>query len=103
MAAVNAVSGSGHDTGCMKTPDTSFRSVALVAVLLLVLTSLSTWFATGQVHLPVSVGTAALGFAWIKGWLIADHFMELREAPWLLRGVVLGWLTVVCVGLMWAL
>ncbi|OIN50571.1 hypothetical protein BLL37_24150 [Pseudomonas azotoformans] len=60
----------------------------------------------------LSVGTVLAGGAgvgwgvWVlavgKSWLIADGFMELRDAPWGWRWGVLGWAWVVvgCVGVL---
>ncbi len=53
--------------------------------------------------LPITLPTIALVFAWIKGFLVAEQFMELRHAPWTLRLLVQGWLAIVCAGLLLSL
>lgn len=69
--------------------------LSLIWVTLLALTLVS-WL-LGQrldgVWLPVVV----LGLAVIKGQLVIDDFMELKEAPRLLRQIVSGWLVTVLV------
>ncbi len=36
-----------------------------------------------------------LGFAWLKGWAVIEHYMGLRHAPRWLRASVHGWLLLV--------
>lgn len=36
-----------------------------------------------------------LGFAWLKGWAVIEHYMGLRHAPRWLRAGVHGWLLLV--------
>lgn len=79
---------------------TPWHTVVAVTMALLALTGISAWMAESGARLPVPVGVIALAFAWIKGGLVAEHFMELRHAPWVLRSLVHGWLTVVCGGLL---
>lgn len=76
------------------------RSLAIVTLLLLALTALAAFLAESHPRLPVGLGVVAIAMAWIKGWLVAEHFMELRHAPLFLRLLVLGWLSLVCGGLM---
>lgn len=47
-----------------------------------------------------AVAVLALGGAWFKGVAIIESFMALRHAPRWLRGVVHGWLLLVCGGLL---
>ncbi len=49
--------------------------------------------------LAVAVLLAALG----KAWLITDGFMELRHAPSLWRGLLLGWPLTMAAGVLLAL
>lgn len=44
--------------------------------------------------------TLALGGAWLKGTLVAEHYMGLRRAPRWLRAAVHGWLLLVCGGIL---
>lgn len=44
--------------------------------------------------------TLALGGAWLKGMLVAEHYMGLRRAPLWLRAAVHGWLLLVCGGIL---
>lgn len=44
-------------------------------------------------------GVAALGGAWLKGVVIIESFMALRDAPMWLRAAVHGWLALLCGGL----
>lgn len=44
--------------------------------------------------------TLALGGAWLKGTLVAEHYMGLRHAPRWLRAAVHGWLLLVCGGIL---
>ena len=41
----------------------------------------------------------ALGGAWLKGVVIIESFMALRDAPMWLRAAVHGWLALLCGGL----
>jgi len=40
-----------------------------------------------------------LALVWAKGLVIVEHFMQLRVAPPLWRGLVHGWLLLVCAGI----
>ncbi|GHD80912.1 hypothetical protein ACFSQE_08715 [Vogesella fluminis] len=51
---------------------------------------------TGGVLLAV----LTLGGAWLKGVAIIESLMALRHAPLWLRGIVHGWLLLVCGGLL---
>ncbi len=42
--------------------------------------------------LPTWAVATVFMLAWLKGWLVIDVFMGLRNAPKLWRRVVLGWL-----------
>ena len=47
----------------------------------------------------VGLAVLALGGAWLKGVVIVESFMALRDAPGWLRASVHGWLTLLCGGL----
>jgi hypothetical protein len=68
----------------------------MVSWVVLVLLSVGTVLAGG------AGGWGVLLLAVGKSWLIADGFMELRDAPWGWRWGVLGWAWVVvgCVGVL---
>ena len=78
-------------------------SVAVITVILLALTGLAAWLAESGTALPLRLGIVALAMAWIKGFLVAEHFMELRHAPLYLRLFVQLWPALACGGLMMAL
>ena len=51
-----------------------------------------------------NLGVAAVGLAYVKGRLVVLEYMELRDAPWIWRGVVEGWLftvTAAILGVYW--
>lgn len=45
----------------------------------------------GNAGAGLGLAAAVLLAALAKAWLIADHFMHLRQAPLLWRGLLLGW------------
>ena len=51
-----------------------------------------------------ALGTLAVSglmmLAVVKGWLVIDEFMGLRQAPPLWRRLMLGWLLLVCGGIL---
>lgn len=53
-----------------------------------------------------ALGTLAvsglMALAVVKGWLVIDEFMGLRGAPPLWRRLMLGWLLLVCGGILTA-
>ncbi|RKQ60879.1 hypothetical protein [Vogesella indigofera] len=63
--------------------------------LTLLLALLSEWHGSGTL-----LATLALGGAWLKGVAIVESLMALRHAPLWLRGIVHGWLLLVCGGLL---
>lgn len=73
-------------------------------VVLLVATLIT--FALGESGLAGSAGWLPLllmfGLAYMKSVLVILEFMELRHAPALWRWLLLGWLTVVTSGIVWA-
>ncbi|MFM2324637.1 MAG: hypothetical protein RL244_1516 [Pseudomonadota bacterium] len=76
--------------------------LAVVTAILLTLTGIAAWLAESGTALPLRLGIVALAMAWIKGFLVAEHFMELRHAPLYLRLFVQLWLALACGGLMLA-
>ena len=46
-----------------------------------------------------ALAALALGGAWLKGVVIIESFMALRDAPMWLRAAVHGWLALLCGGL----
>ena len=75
----------------------------IVTAILLGFTGFAAWLSQTNLPLPVPLGIIALSLAWIKGALVAEQFMELRHAPWLLRGMMHAWLAVICVSLILSL
>ena len=63
--------------------------------LLLILATAFTFELRAHGFLGLGAGAAALATAYIKGRLVILDFMELREAGWLWRGIVEGWLLAV--------
>lgn len=73
--------------------------IAISTVVLLGLVGLAALFSSGVVAVPMPLSALAMLLAWLKGVVVAEYFMELRHAPWLLRGVVHAWLLLTCMGL----
>lgn len=57
----------------------------------------------GNSGATLSLATLVLLAALGKAWLITDGFMELRHAPRLWRGLLLGWPLTMAVGVLLAL
>lgn len=76
--------------------------IAIVTAILLTLTGVAAFLAESGIAWPFRLGIVALAMAWIKGFLVAEHFMELRHAPLYLRLFVQLWLALACGGLMLA-
>jgi hypothetical protein len=72
----------------------------LVWLSLVLLTMLSWWLSkdpSDSATFDVKAGTTAImlvGF--FKARLVGMHFMELRRAPWILRGAFESWIVLVC-------
>ncbi len=69
-----------------------------VWLILVLATGLSYWVAEGrpgQALGPMLVGLL-FTLAAVKGWLVIDVFMGLRQAPSFWRRIMLGWLVAVC-------
>lgn len=68
-----------------------------VWLVLAVATGLTYWL--GEHHAGHPLGTTEVwlifGLAGVKGWLVVDVFMGLRQAPRFWRWLLLGWLAVV--------
>lgn len=66
-------------------------------LLLLAMTAVT--YAVGEngllAHGSMAVALGVLGLALVKGVVVAQDFLELRHAPKLWRGLVLGWLVLV--------
>ncbi|MCE1251467.1 MAG: cytochrome C oxidase subunit IV family protein [Comamonadaceae bacterium] len=77
------------------------RRINTIWVLLLLATALTWWLGESGNAVRAEFVSAAivLGLAAFKGYLIAMDYMELRHAPRLWRGLVLGWLLVVALAL----
>ena len=58
------------------------------------------WWVPRTFMLLHLLATLALGGAWLKGVAIVESLMALRHAPLWLRGIVHGWLLLVCGGLL---
>lgn len=67
-------------------------------LLLSGLTLLAAWLAEGG-RLP-HLALIALGLAWLKGVLLVERYMGLRDAPCWLRALVQGWLALVSAALL---
>lgn len=77
--------------------------VTYVWLFLVVLTGLSWWLADGvEPATAVSVKYLAVGLlalAFFKVRLVILYFMEVKNAPWLLRGLLEAWVLLVLVGM----
>lgn len=82
----------------MRTLESTSTRTTLVAVwAALVAATAASWF-IGADHGLGAGDVAALGViavAFVKVWLVGRHFMELRTAPPLLRGLFDGYVVVV--------
>ncbi|AOW14318.1 hypothetical protein LPB72_03835 [Hydrogenophaga crassostreae] len=67
-----------------------------IALALAAATACTWWLGEGghEAISPAVVGSV-LALAGLKGYLIANEFMELRHAPAVWRRLVLGWLVLV--------
>lgn len=76
----------------------SINALDWIWLLLLLATGFTFWLGESGTTSQHGSLAAMLMFAIviIKGWLVADHFMELRHAPGFWRWGVLGWLLFVC-------
>lgn len=74
------------------------KRLTIIWLLLLALTLVVTLNPSGVIHHWVYylVGFITL----IKGWLIINDFMELKQAPTILRRLVQGWLTITTAAVM---
>ena len=75
-----------------------------VWIVLVLATGVS--FAIGESGGGDALGLLAVSglmlLAVVKGWLVIDEFMGLRDAPPLWRWLMLGWLLLVCAGILLA-
>jgi hypothetical protein len=67
---------------------------------LLVLATGATFWLRAQGWVGLGAGAATLAIAYFKARLVILDFMELRHAPRLWRGIVEGWLLLVCLALL---
>ena len=66
--------------------------VTFVWLLLMAATGISMWVAVDHGVDDVRVATSVvMSVALVKAYLVGMHFMELRHAPWPLRGAFLAW------------
>jgi uncharacterized membrane protein (DUF441 family) len=80
----------------MEMPVSTSRVLIICWAMLAVLSTATV--ALAQVAANELVAIAILAVAVTKAWLIADGFMELRNAPRWWRRLVLGWAVVLAVG-----
>lgn len=75
-----------------------FLSADIVWLILVLVTGMSYWVAEGRQGQALGPLLVDLLFALaaIKGWLVIDVFMRLRQAPVFWRRIMLGWLIAVC-------
>lgn len=82
----------------LKMKTTQSRHAEWVWLLLMLATCITFWL--GESGTTLSHGTLAVqimfALVFVKGWLVADHFMGLRHAPAHWRWSVIGWLLFVC-------
>lgn len=70
------------------------------AWIIMIALTLST-FALGQwMSIGIVINTLLIITALIKGQLIINEFMELKEVSFLWRAIMLGWLWFVCISLL---
>ncbi len=63
-----------------------------VWALLMAATGLSMWVAVEHGIVAHAAATSVIiSVALVKAWLVGMYFMELRHAPWLLRGAFYAW------------
>lgn len=66
--------------------------VTLIWLLLMAATGLSMWVAVDHGIVGYRVATTiVMSVALVKAYLVGMYFMELRHAPWPLRGVFQAW------------
>lgn len=67
-------------------------------LVIVVITAVSAWvgidYGAGGADIAA---VAVLALAMVKVWLVGMHFMELRDAPILLRGIFAAWCAVLFV------
>jgi Prokaryotic Cytochrome C oxidase subunit IV len=79
------------------------RRATLVWIILVAATFATFWLGTDHPFSNISVRLAsvlALGFAFVKVWLIGMDFMEIRQAPRALKVAFGVWVTVIGGGLL---
>lgn len=81
------------------TGSTSSKHIGVGAAILLCLVGVGAALSAGWFTLPLPLSVVAMLLAWVKGVVVVEYFMELRHAPYLLRGVVHAWLSLTCMGL----
>ena len=67
----------------------------------LVLATLAAFWMRSDGEVGLAIGLGTLAIAYLKGRLVILDFMELRHAPLIWRGLIEGWLLLVC-GLIFA-
>ena len=73
------------------------KGLDIVWLLLLAATAFTWWLGHSGALVPPRLAMMALvfGLAWLKGLGVILEFMELRHAPRLWKGLLIGWLSVV--------
>ena len=78
-------------------------TVSAVWLTLVLLTSLSWWLtdglATNDAELMTVLAVVLIALAMFKVRLVVIYFMEIRDAPWMLRAVMEAWIVLVFVGI----
>jgi cytochrome c oxidase subunit IV len=75
--------------------------LAAWAILLgLTLLSFESSWGSGRLASPGLAVAAAIGIAMIKVRIVILHFMEVRHAPWALRGPIEAWLLALAAGIL---
>ena len=78
-----------------------FRQPHHRTLVVLVLATLAAFWMRSDISAGLAIGLGTLAIAYLKGRQVILDFMELRHAPVLWRGLIEGWLLLVC-GLIFA-
>lgn len=76
----------------------SNKTIFIVWITLLVLTCLAWSLANIGIPIEQKVLTPILIIVgWVKMWLVIHHYMEIKEAPPVLKGLCNGWVVLSCI------